>query len=363
MYIKNLQFIDFRNYKKVNIELNKNTNIFIGDNAQGKTNILEGIYYCSIGKSQRTSRDKELINWNGKEAYLNLYVVKDRLNKKIEIKIFKDGKKGININSIKVNKMSELMGVLNVVMFSPDDLKIVKESPSYRRKFLDIELCKLSKRYYFNLQQYNKVLAQRNIILKDSSENKLKIIDIYDEQLSKYGSEIISLRNKYVKKLENKGKIIHRDITSGKEKLELFYITDVSITDNLKENMLKRLKENRSKDFQRKITSIGPHKDDFEVKINGMNVRNYGSQGQQRTSVLTIKFASFEIIKDLMGEYPVLLLDDVLSELDASRQKYILNSINGIQTFITCTGIGDIKKYLKDQSELFVVQKGRIQKV
>ncbi|WP_123052577.1 DNA replication/repair protein RecF [Clostridium sp. JN-1] len=360
MYIKYLKFVNFRNYKETNIELNKNTNIFIGDNAQGKTNILEGIYYCSIGKSQRTSRDKELINWNGKEAYLSLYVVKDRLDKKIEIKIFKEGKKGININSIKVNKMSELMGVLNVVMFSPDDLKIVKESPSYRRKFLDIELCKLSKRYYFNLQQYNKVLTQRNMILKSSNQKQLNMLDIYDEQLSKYGSEIINLRHKYVKKLEEKGKIIHKDITSGKEKLELNYITNVGNVENPRENMLKKLKESRAKDFQRKSTSFGPHKDDFEVKINDMNVRNYGSQGQQRTSVLTIKFASFEIIKDVTGEYPVLLLDDVLSELDASRQKYILNSINNIQTFITCTGIGDIKKYLKDEYYLFIVQKGKV---
>lgn len=363
MYIKYLQLINFRNYKELSIELNKNINVFIGDNAQGKTNILESIYYCSIGKSPRTNKDKELINWNGKEAYIKGYISKDRLDKKIEIKIFKEGKKGININSIKVNKLSELMGIFNVVMFSPEDLKIVKESPSFRRKFLDIELCKLSKKYYFNLVQYNKALNERNIILRKWNNKDNSILQVYDEQLSRYGGSIIRLRDQYIKKLSEIGNLIHNDITSGVEHIEFKYITPLKNIDNAENELLRLLESNRQRDIDKGITAYGPHRDDFDIKINNVDVRSYGSQGQQRTSVLTMKFASLEIIRETTGEYPVLLLDDVLSELDSNRQKYILNSINKIQTFITCTGIGDIKNYLKDEAQLFVVNNGVVNRV
>lgn len=360
MYVKYLQIINFRNYNELSIELSENVNVFIGDNAQGKTNILESIYYCSIGKSPRTSKDKELINWSAHEAYIKLYVVKERLDKKIEIKIFKEGKKGININSIKINKISELIGVLNVVIFSPEDLKIVKESPAFRRKFLDIELCKLSKKYYFNLVQYNKSLNERNIILKKYNEKYEYMLDVYDEQISKYGGIIIKARQQYIKRLNDNGKPIHNDITSGIENIEFHYITSVKDIENAEHELLEMLKASRGKDFERKATSIGPHRDDFNIKINGIDTKSFGSQGQQRTSVLTIKFASLKIIKEITGEYPVLLLDDVLSELDANRQKFILNSIKDIQTFITCTGVGDIEKYLKNEAKLFEVKGGTV---
>lgn len=363
MYIKYLQLINFRNYKELNIELSKNINVFIGDNAQGKTNILEGIYYSSIGKSPRTNRDKELINWNGNEAYIKIYVHKMRLDKKIEIKIFKEGKKGINVNSIKINKISELIGTLNVVMFSPEDLRIVKESPSFRRKFLDIELCKLSKKYYHNLVQYNKVLNERNVILKKWNEQNSDMLQVYDDQLCKYGGIVTRLRDQYVKKLNENAKRIHSDITSGNEDIEFKYITPVKNISKAEDEILELLINSRKKDFEKRVTSLGPHRDDFDIKINGIDARIFGSQGQQRTSVLTIKFASLEIIKEITGEYPVLLLDDVLSELDANRQKYILSSINNIQTFITCTGIGDIKSYLKDEAQLFLVKSGFVDKV
>ncbi|WP_368489259.1 DNA replication/repair protein RecF [Clostridium sp. BJN0013] len=364
MYIKYLKLINFRNYRKLDIEFNKNINIFIGDNAQGKTNILESIYYCSIGKSPRTNRDKELINWDNKESYIKVHVLKKSLDKKIEIKIFKEGKKGININSIKISKLSELMGVLNVVMFSPEDLKIIKESPVYRRKFLDIELCKFSKKYYYSLVQYNKVLSQRNIILKNwDKSNYVDILQVYDKQLSKYGGVIIRLRNKYLKKLSEKGKVIHSNITSGVENIEFKYITCLTSFDKIEDNLFEILEFNRKKDIYKGSTLYGPHRDDFIVNINGINARNFGSQGQQRTSILTMKFASLEIIKEIIGEYPVLLLDDVLSELDKNRQKYILSSIKEIQTFITCTGIDDIKKYIVDEAQLFTVRKGKVSRI
>lgn len=360
MNVKYLQLKNFRNYDEVFIELNKNVNVFIGDNAQGKTNILESIYYCGFAKSHRTSRDKELISWNKDQAYIKLYVCKDRLDKKVEIKIFKEGKKAININSIKINKISELVGVFNVVMFSPEDLKIIKESPGNRRRFLDMELCQLSKRYYYNLVQYNKALVERNSVIKSKYADN-SMLDIYDEQLASFGENIIKKRIEYIDKLNLIGRSIHKEITSEQEEIEFKYITIVKNFNDIKSELLELLRKNRSKDIERHITSIGPHRDDFAVNINGIDTRTFGSQGQQRTSVLTIKFASLKIIKDITGEYPVLLLDDVLSELDFKRKKYILSSISEVQTIITCTGIEDIKGYLNDNSRIFSVKRGEIE--
>ncbi|PRR80360.1 DNA replication and repair protein RecF [Clostridium liquoris] len=359
MYIKYLQLINFRNYNKLSIELDKNVNVFIGDNAQGKTNILESIYYSSVGKSHRTNKDKEMINWNAESAYIKLYVVKNRLDKKIEIKIFKEGKKGINVNSIKINKISELLGILNVVMFSPEDLKIVKESPSFRRKFLDIELCKLSNKYYYNLVQYNKVLNERNALLRKGGKEFLSIIEIYDKQLSKFGAFIIKEREKYIEKMNEKGVIIHNDITAGAENISFGYLSSIKGENDIESELFNALYKNRKSDFEKKNTSVGPHRDDLSIKINHVDVRNFGSQGQQRTATLTIKFSSLEIIKDITGEYPVLLLDDVLSELDSKRQKYILNSIKNIQTVITCTGLENIKNHIEGNYKIFNVVKGK----
>ncbi|MBV1818780.1 DNA replication/repair protein RecF [Clostridium cochlearium] len=363
MYVKNLQLINFRNYKELSIELNKNINIFIGNNAQGKTNVLESIYYASIGRSHRTNKDKELIKWEENSSYIKVYVVKKRLNKIIEIRILKEGKKAINVNSININKLSELFGILNVVIFSPEDLSIVKESPSFRRKFLDIELSKINKQYYYNLVQYQKVLNERNILLKKGGNEVQNIIGIYDEQLAKFGSKIIRERKKYLKKLNDVGKKIHLEITSNKEDISFTYLSPIKnkkINDEkLEDLLLKEIIKNRDSDIEKRYTSVGPHRDDFLININNINTRSYGSQGQQRTATLTIKFASLEIIKDEIGEYPVLLLDDVLSELDSSRQKYILNSIKDIQTIITCTGIENIKKYLKAEAKIFNVENGQ----
>ncbi|MCY6958213.1 DNA replication/repair protein RecF [Clostridium brassicae] len=360
MYIKNLYLKDFRNYQLLSLSLNEGINIFIGDNAQGKTNILESIYYCSLGKSHRTNKDKELIRWDAKESYISTYVCKNRLDKKIDIKIFKEGKKGIRINSIKLNTISDLIGIFNVVIFSPEDLKIVKESPIFRRRFLDIELCKLNKKYYHNLVQYNKVLNDRNAVLRKWNGNNTDIIEIYDKQMSKFGNFIIRERLKYIQKLNEKGKIIHRDITSNSENIQFNYITSIKNHNNIEEELFNLLAQSREKDMEKRVTSIGPHRDDFSININDIDARKFGSQGQQRTSVLSIKFASLEIIRDEIGEYPVLLLDDVLSELDLNRQKYILNSINKVQTIITCTGIMDIKDYLDEHVKIFNVKDGTV---
>lgn len=361
MYINRLQMMNYRNYEVLDIELCKNVNVFMGNNAQGKTNILEAIYYCAFAKSHRTSRDKELITWDKDIAYVSVSVTKKRLDKKIEINILKDGKKAIKINKIKISKIGELFGVFNVVMFSPEDLKIIKDSPGIRRRFIDMELCQLNSNYYYNLVQYNKVLNERNVILKNRNLSD-DIIDIYDIQLSEFGNNIIRDRLSYINELNKYGDEIHKDITSKKEEILFRYESTIKDLSNLKESFYNQLVKNRQRDRERGLTSVGPHRDDFTVLINNVDVKSYGSQGQQRTAILTIKFASLKIIKEVTGEYPVLLLDDVLSELDFSRKRYILSTIGEIQTVITCTGIEDLSSYLDEKSKVFKVKDGDIKR-
>lgn len=359
MYIKRLQMLNYRNYKSLNITLGKNVNVFMGDNAQGKTNILEAIYYCAFAKSHRTSKDRELINWNSDSAYVSLLVGKDRLDKNIDINILKDGKKAIKINKIKVSKIGELFGNFNVVMFSPEDLKIIKDSPGVRRKFIDMELCQLNSKYYYNLVQYNKVLNERNVVLKNRKLDS-EILDIYDIQLANFGYHIIIERLKYINKLNFYGKDIHKDISSGKENVEFKYISTIKDLEDIENSFYELLRRNRKKDIEKGTTSIGPHRDDFIVLINDVDTKSFGSQGQQRSAVLTIKFSSLNIIKEMTSEYPVLLLDDVLSELDFNRKRYILSTIGEIQTIITCTGIEDLTNYLDNSSRVFKVKEGEI---
>ena len=359
MFIKRLQMLNYRNYNVLDISLGPHVNVFMGDNAQGKTNILEGIYYCAFARSHRTSKDRELINWNADNALLSVSVGRERLDKRIDISILKDGKKAIQINKIKIKKIGELFGNFNVVMFSPEDLKIIKDSPGVRRKFIDMELCQLNPKYYYNLVQYNKVLNERNSILRNRNINK-DILEVYDMQLVEFGYNIIMERLEYIKKLNKYSEKIHSDITSGKEKIEFRYTSTIKDLENIKDNFYSLLEKNRVRDSERGITSVGPHRDDFIVLINDIDTKSYGSQGQQRTAVLTIKFASLKIIKELTGEHPVLLLDDVLSELDFSRKRYILSTIGDIQTIITCTGIEDLYEYLDDKSKVFKVKDGEI---
>ena len=359
MFIKRLQMLNYRNYNVLDISLGPHVNVFMGDNAQGKTNILEGIYYCAFARSHRTSKDRELINWNADNALLSVSVGRERLDKRIDISILKDGKKAIQINKIKIKKIGELFGNFNVVMFSPEDLKIIKDSPGVRRKFIDMELCQLNPKYYYNLVQYNKVLNERNSILRNRNINK-DILEVYDMQLVEFGYNIIMERLEYIKKLNKYSEKIHSDITSGKEKIEFRYTSTIKDLENIKDNFYALLEKNRVRDSERGITSVGPHRDDFIVLINDIDTKSYGSQGQQRTAVLTIKFASLKIIKELTGEHPVLLLDDVLSELDFSRKRYILSTIGDIQTIITCTGIEDFYEYLDDKSKVFKVKDGEI---
>lgn len=358
MYIKNIMLVNYRNYENLQIKLNENVNVFIGDNAQGKTNVLESVYYGAFAKSHRTSKDKELINWNKDKAYISLLVGKERLDKRIDINILKDGKKAIKVNGVKVNKIGELFGIFNVVMFSPEDLKVIKEAPNLRRRLLDMELSQINKKYYFNLVQYHKILNERNMLLKNNRFSE-EMLEIYDYQLIEHADYIISKRLEYIDKVNFYGKQIHKEITTEKENIEFKYSCNVNL-ENYKANYLKKLQDNIKRDREKGITSVGPHRDDFNVFINDIDVKTFGSQGQQRTAILTMKFSSLKIIKEITGEYPVLLLDDVLSELDLNRKKYILSTIHGIQTIITCTGIKDIKDYIDGNSKIFNVSNGKI---
>ncbi|HSP46577.1 MAG TPA: DNA replication/repair protein RecF [Clostridiaceae bacterium] len=359
MKIRYLNLMNYRNYEELNIELNDGVNVFQGENAQGKTNILEAMYYCAFGRSHRTTKDKELVRWDMENARIRLYVEKERLDKLIEVNLLKDGRKSIGINKIKIKKIGDLLGTLNVVMFSPEDLKIVKESPVLRRRFLDMEISQLDKKYYNSLIIYNKVLNERNTLLKGRRPDH-HIMDVYDEQLADSGVYLIRQRLNYISMLNAEGKGIHKEITSEKEDIEFVYRPNVEICDDLRERYLEAMKTNRAKDVERGNTSVGVHRDDFTIHINGIDTKSYGSQGQQRTAVLTMKFSSLEIIKNIKGEYPVLLLDDVLSELDLSRKKFILKSIENIQTVITCTGVENIEDYLTGNYRLFNVRDGAL---
>ncbi|MBR0576536.1 DNA replication/repair protein RecF [Proteiniclasticum sp. BAD-10] len=359
MKIRNISLMNYRNYEELNIELGKDVNVFQGENAQGKTNVLESIYYCAFGRSHRTAKSKDLIQWEKENARIRVYIEKDRLDKTIEINLLTDGKKSISVNKVRLHKIGDLLGILNVVMFSPEDLKIVKESPGLRRKFLDMEISQLDRRYYNALVVYNQILAERGALLKSRRVDR-NILDIYDQKLAQEASYIAKQRVNYIHLLNVHGQPIHQEITTNKEEIRFEYKCSFSLEGNLQDNLKKELSRKREMDMDRGTTSAGIHRDDFTIRINGADAKDFGSQGQQRTAVLTMKFASLEIIRKINGEYPILLLDDVLSELDLSRKKFILKSIENIQTVITCTGVENIEEYLTGNYRLFNVVNGTI---
>lgn len=338
MYVKSLELKNFRNYKELSLKLDAGTNIFYGDNAQGKTNILEAVYLCGTSKSHRGSKDREIIRFDEDEAHIRMLVARNGLDYRIDIHLKKNKVKGIAINGIPIKKASELFGIVNIVFFSPEDLQIIKNGPAERRKFLDMELCQLSKYYLAQLTNYHKILAQRNKLLKDIGlmPDLKETLDIWDQQLINYGQCLIREREKFIVRLNAILGKIHSNLTGDREKLELTYDPDVSVKEF--EQLLVR---NREKDIKYRITSVGPHRDDLCVMANGIDIRKFGSQGQQRTAALSLKLSEIYLVKDTIQDTPVLLLDDVLSELDSNRQKYLLQSINDIQTLITCTGLDE----------------------
>lgn len=338
MYIESLELENIRNYKNLEISFDKGTTILYGDNAQGKTNILEAIYLSATTKSFKGSKDKEVISFDEKEGHIRTFMVKNDENFRIDMHLRDNNTKGIAINLEKIKKAADLIGLLNVVSFSPEDLNIIKEGPAYRRRFADMELCQLDNFYIYNLNNYNKIVNQRNKLLKDIYFNpSLKeTLNIWDNQLVSYGSKIIERRLQFTDQLNDIIKDIHFKLSGGKENIEIVYEPDV-----LSNEYESKLIASQDKDIKTKITSVGPHRDDFAFLVNGIDIRKYGSQGQQRTAALSLKLAEIEIVKKITKDIPVLLLDDVLSELDSNRQNYLLESIGDIQTIITCTGIDD----------------------
>ena len=349
MYINRIKLKNFRNYEEQEIELEPNINIFYGDNAQGKTNIIESIFLCAIGKSYRTSKDKELIKFDKDYTSVNIEFEKSDRSGKIKIDI--GNKKEIYVNGIKIKKLSELLGNLNIVIFTPDDIQILKEGPQKRRRFLDIMIGQLRPNYIHYLNLYNKTLEQRNNYLKQIRlENKSEdMLEIWNEKLAEYGEKIFTYRNEFIEKIKN----IHNDITSNNEKIKIEYESNCSN----KEEYIKLLKERTKLDIIKGFTTKGVHRDDFVIYINNEPVNIYGSQGQNRTVILSLKIAELQVIYDEIGEYPILLLDDFMSELDEKRRNNFIDNIKNTQVIITCT---EKIKNINTEHKIFNVKKGEI---
>lgn len=344
MLIKSLKLRNFRNYEHLSIDFEKDYNIIYGNNAQGKTNIIEAIFLCASGRSHRTSKDLELLKTGAPGYYIGLSLVNEDDHSTIEIFYTKDERKRISVNEIPLKKTGDLMGRLKAVIFSPEDLLIVKEGPSERRRFLDITLSQLKPSYYFDLQQYARILFQRNSLLKEISYKKelMPTIEVWNHHLIKTGSKIMKARREFIMKLDKKASLRHEKLTNGEEKLNIGYLPSFNIKNDdgleaIEQSFERALNQASSREILKGTTLYGPQRDDYDIILNGMSTKIYGSQGQQRTSVLSIKLAEIDIMKEDTGEYPVLLLDDVLSELDNQRQEYLFENIENIQTFITCT--------------------------
>lgn len=333
MWINKIKLENFRNYDQLSLKLCKNINIFYGDNAQGKTNIIEAIYLNSIGKSFRTNKDNEMIKIDKKYSNIDIeYKKKDREG---NIHINLDKKKNVFINKIKIKKLSELLGKVNIVIFNPDDINILKGSPINRRKFLDIMISQLKPKYIHTLNLYHKTIEQRNNYLRQIKDNIMdeNLLDIWDEQLAEYAVIVSEYRQLYINKIEEKINKIHSEITDNKEVVDIKYLTEC----NDREIYINKLKERRKVDIIKGYTTKGIHRDDFKININKMPLDIFGSQGQHRTIVLSLKICELNIIYDEIGEYPILLLDDFMSELDEKRRKNLLEKIKDIQVIITCT--------------------------
>lgn len=355
MYIKELSLQDFRNYETLNIALDRGINIFRGDNAQGKTNVLESVYLCATARSHRTHKEKEIIRWGEECAHVKLSVRKKYMEDTIDFHLSQKSKSAL-INKMPIGKLGELFGVLNIVMFSPEDLQLIKNSPKERRRFLDIELCQIDKLYYYALRQYHKVLKQRNLALKQFLKQKdYSMLDVWDMQLEEYAKTVIEKRIDFIQELNEIAREIHRDISGKKEELQIVYMPSVE-----PEEFIEKMLKYREKDILYQTTSIGPHRDDLKFLINDMDVKTYGSQGQQRTVVLSMKLAELKIMKKYIGEEPVLLLDDVLSELDDKRQTDLFKYTESIQTLITCTGIEQSVWNTQKIGKLYNVTKGNV---
>ena len=333
MQIKRIKLNNFRNYEDQEIKLGKGINIFFGDNAQGKTNILEAVYLCAIGKSFRAKKDNELIKINKESSNIEIEFEKKDREGKVKIQI--NDKKQLYINDIKQSKLSEILGNINIVMFSPEDIDILKSGPSKRRKFLNVMISQIRPQYVYVLNMYLKTLEQRNIYLRQKKDREIneELLEIWDQKLAEYAEKVYLYRKEFIERIKNKINNIHQKITENEEEIKLHYITDCED----KEKYLINLRKTRNIDIERGYTTKGIHRDDFLIYINGKPVNIFGSQGQNRTVILSLKLTELEIIQEEIGEYPILLLDDFMSELDKKRRENFLENISNTQILITCT--------------------------
>lgn len=359
MIISSLELSNFRNYEHLELSFDQGTNIFYGDNAQGKTNILEAIYLSGTTKSHKGSRDREMIRFDQNESHIKTIVLKEEKEYQIDIHLKKNKAKGIAINRVPIKRASDLFGILNIIFFSPEDLNIIKNGPSERRRFLDAELCQLDKIYLSDLTNYNKVLNQRNKLLKDLyfQPSLKETLPVWDEQLIHYGRKIIKRRAQFIEELGEIVSRIHQEISGGIEHMQISY--EPNIEDIFFEDELLRAKD---KDIKYAQTSVGPHRDDLRITIGEIDVRKFGSQGQQRSCALSMKLSEIELVAQTIHDTPILLLDDVLSELDQNRQNCLLSAIQNTQTMITCTGLEDFVKNRFQLDRVFEVKNGSVTK-
>ncbi|WP_100405888.1 DNA replication/repair protein RecF [Bacillus solitudinis] len=369
MYIKTLGIKHFRNYHQADLMFDDNVNVFIGENAQGKTNIIEAIYVLALAKSHRTSKDKELIQWNEEFSKIQGDVIKQSGSVKLDVVISTKGKK-VKLNGLEQRRLSEYVGAVNVVMFAPEDLNLVKGSPQVRRRFIDMELGQISKIYLHHLGLYQKILIQRNHLLKDLQVKKgsLDMLDILTDQLIEVAANITKKRFIFVAQLQKWAEPVHHDISRGKERLEITYKPSSNVSEEMELSKIKEVfnetyKSKKQSEIGRGVSLFGPHRDDLGFLVNDNDVQTYGSQGQQRTTALAIKLAEIELIYAEIGEYPILLLDDVLSELDDYRQSHLLQTIQRrVQTFVTTTSIDGLNHDTLRQAAIFRVDKGIVVK-
>lgn len=359
MIVQSLSLKNYRNYENLNLDFSDGINIFYGNNAQGKTNILEAVYMSGTTKSHRTNKDLELIRFKEEESHISTRILKNGISHKIDIHIKNNKSKGVAIDGIPIKKASELFGMINFVFFSPEDLHIIKNGPAEKRRFIDMELCQLNKIYLSDLSQYNKIILQRNRLLKDMGFQKglEDTLDIWDLQLCEYGRRIIHMREEFIDHINGIIQKIHHSLSGGRENLKLRYLKNCE-ADKLSE----KLQENRERDFRLKTTTTGPHRDDLGFYFDDMDVRKYGSQGQQRCAALSLKLSEIELVRSTIGDTPILLLDDVLSELDKNRQNYLLDHIHDIQAMITCTGLDEFVNYRLSMDHIFHVTDGTVEK-
>mgnify|MGYP002622057973 CR=1 FL=1 len=357
MTVKSVRLDQFRNYDSLALTFDPGTNLFYGENAQGKTNALEAIYLCGTTRSHRAGRDREMIRFGHEEAHIRMELEKHGISYRIDMHLKKNRSKGIAVNGVPVKRASDLIGIGNFIFFSPEDLNIIKNGPAERRRFLDMELCQLSAVYLSDLASYNRALAQRNQLLKDIPAGKedMPLLDVWDEQLVHYGLRIMKARREFSAELGEIIRSIHRKLSGDREDLLLTYERQTE-----PDRFMEQLFMNRDRDLRTGTTNCGPHRDDICFSVKGADIRRFGSQGQQRTTALSLKLSEIELVRRQINDTPILLLDDVLSELDENRQKYLLENIHDIQTMISCTGVENFIRNNFHINRYFYVKDGTV---